>query len=523
MKKILSMLVALVLVLSALVVPAMAEVEYDPEATLYLVSSADPITCDPALASDGQSGMVIDRVFASLVRNTQDGGIEPELAESYEISEDGTVYTFKIREGVKFHDGTVCDANAIKWNYERQMGDNATADMPYAESCFGGIVKVEAPDALTFIVTLEEPSSSFLMNVAMRIGMGIVSPTAWEADPEGFARNPVGSGPYKFEEWVSGQYVSMVANPDYCLGAPTNAKVVVRFIAESGTRTAEMLSGGLDIMGDISLDDIAILKAADNVQVIATPGTNIGYMAFIDYEQNALFSDIRLRKAVAHALNMDAINAGLYGKDMVTAKSILPPTMVGGDGEFSLPEYNPEKAKQLMAEAGYPDGFSFTMLTYNVTKGYNPAGERLAVQVQAELAKVGIDCQIVIQPWSEFLAEKGAEHPNYDAVMCGWGAAANDAAYMLQLLESANAGTGCNESGYSNPAFDELVNKGRKAVTLEEAAAFYAEAAQLANEDLPVIPMGHGTSYSAASVKILNASEVVGGWGMQNQFTLKAK
>ena len=213
----------------------MAEAEYDPAATLYLVSTADPVTCDPALASDGQSGMVIDRVFASLVRYTQDGGVTPELAESYEITEDGTVYTFKIREGITFHDGTVCDANAILWNFERQMGDNATADMPYAESCFGNIVKAEAPDPLTFVVTLAEPSSSFLMNCAMRIAMGIVSPTAWEADPEGFARNPVGAGPYKFGEWVSGQYVTMPANEDYILGAPTNAMVVVRFIPESAT------------------------------------------------------------------------------------------------------------------------------------------------------------------------------------------------------------------------------------------------------------------------------------------------
>ncbi|MGI6691211.1 MAG: ABC transporter substrate-binding protein [Clostridiales bacterium] len=523
MKKLFTLLLALAVVLSMSAVSAMAEAEYDPAATLYLVSTADPVTCDPALASDGQSGMVIDRVFASLVRYTQDGGVTPELAESYEITEDGTVYTFKIREGITFHDGTVCDANAILWNFERQMGDNATADMPYAESCFGNIVKAEAPDPLTFVVTLAEPSSSFLMNCAMRIAMGIVSPTAWEADPEGFARNPVGAGPYKFGEWVSGQYVTMPANEDYILGAPTNAMVVVRFIPESATRTSEMLSGGIDIMGDIALDDIAVLKAADNVKVIATPGTNIGYLAFADYEKNELFSDIRLRQAIAHALDMDAINAGLYGEDMVTAKSILPPTMIGGDGEFSLPEYNPEKAKELMAEAGYPDGFSFTLLTYNVSKGYNPAGERLAVQVQAELAKVGIDCKIVIEPWSEFITSMYAETPDYDAIVAGWGAAANDAAYMLQLLESVNAGVGCNHSGYSNPEYDALVNKGRKAASFEEAAAYYAQAAQLANEDLPVIPMGHGTGYSAASIKIINADEVVGGWGVNNDYTLKAK
>ena len=525
MKKRLSVLLILALLASLTLVPALTAhaSEADPEAMLYFSTVADPITCDPAIASDGESGMVIDRVFSGLMRYNPDGSVSPEIAESYTVSEDGKVYTFKIREGITFHDGTVCDAEAVKWNYERQMGDNATPDMPYAVSFYSPIVSVEAPDALTFVVTLAEPNVAFLVNNAMRIGMGIASPTAFQADPEGFARNPVGSGPYKFGEWVPDQYFTLVRFDDYILGKPVNAGITYRIIKESATRTSEMITGGLDYMGNISLDDVPALAAAESVYLKSLPGKNIGYLAFADYAANDLFKDDRLRQAVAYALDIDTINKGLYGDDMVTAKSIIPPIMQGGDKEFTTLGYDPAKAQELMAEAGYPDGFSFKLLAYNVTKGYNPAAERLAVQIQAELSKVNISVEIIIKPWADFITSMYMESPDYDAILAGWGAASNDTAYMLQLLESMNAGDGANHSGYSNPEFDALVAKAKASTDPEVIASLYAEAAQLANNDLPVILLGHGMEYSAMSTKLINGPEWMGAWGAQDDHVEKSK
>lgn len=523
MRKLFGLLMAVIMLAGMIAIPALADAEIDPAATIYISTVADPVNCDPAFASDGESGMVVDRVFSSLMRYNPDGSVYPEIAESFEVSEDGLVYTFKIREGNKFHDGTVCDATAVKWNFDRQIGENGTADMPYKDSFFSQIVSCEAPDANTIILTIKEPNSAFVVYLAQRVGMGIISPTAYQSNPEGFSRNPVGSGPYKFGEWVSDQYFTLIANEDYILGKPENGQVVFKIIKESATRTSEMLTGGLDLMGNIAIDDIAALDAAENITLIRNPGKNIGYLAFADYATNDLFKDERLRKAVAYALDIETIDKGLYGDNMVVPKSVIPPIMQGGDHEFTTIGYDPEKAKELMTEAGYPDGFKFTLLAYNVTKGYNPAAERLAVQIQAELAKVNIRVDVIIKPWADFLASMYAEVPEHDAVVAGWGAASNDTSYMLELLDSKNAGTGTNHSGYNSPEFDALVAKAKAATSYEEAADLYAQAAQLANDDLPMILLGHGVEYAASSKKIVNSNEWYGRWGIQEDHMQKTK
>jgi peptide/nickel transport system substrate-binding protein len=375
-------------------------------------------------------------------------------------------------------------------------------------------------------VTLKTNDSTFLtLQGSHSLAAGLLSPTAYEADPEGADRNPVGCGPYKFVEWKSGQYIRTERFDDYFGGQVQNGGVVVRIIPESTTAVSELMTGGLDYVGDLAADQVDMLKAAtDVVDVVNTPGTNLSILSFVDYAKSPLFADLKVRQAVRYALDLSAINKALYGEAMEDAVSAIPTDMQSGRREdYVNLSYDLEKAKELLAEAGYPDGIEATLLTYNVTKGYNPAGEQLAVQLQAELAKANIKIDIQILPWGEFV-EKMYTDPaeGYDLLLHGWGADYNDSSNIIFLWSAAEAGGGANHSGYNNPVFEEIFAKATSASSYEEAGDLYAQAAQLINDDLPSIITGHGYQHLATSKKLVNAADYLGGWGNQNWHVQKA-
>jgi peptide/nickel transport system substrate-binding protein len=490
---------------------------------ITIATVADPKVLDPALGNDGESGMVLDRVFDGLVRYKPDGTIEPNIAERWETSPDGKKITFTIRRGIKFHDGTDVDAAAVKFSFDRQIAPNNTPEMPYAEEVWGKVSSCEAPDNYTVVLNLKIPDATFLVYLAQRTGIGsIISPTAFKADPIGFQRNPVGSGPYKFGEWIPDQYFTLIANEDYYEGKPKNDRLIYKIVKEPSVRASELLAGSVDALpSNISLQDIARLEADPNITVGSKPGINVGYMAFSDVQDpNRLFSDKRLREAVWRAIDRDALVRGLYGNNGVVAKSLIPPTMMAGDAAYQQPGYDPARAQALMAEAGYPNGFTFTLLSYNVTKGYNPAAERLAVALQNELSKVNIQVKVTIEPWAEYLTDAYSTHSPYDAVLCGWGAASNDTSYFMYLLRAGSIAGGDNVAAWNNPQFENLVSQ---ATTNADPAAqreFYVQAAQLVNDEMPWLLLSHGTEYWAYR-KNLQCEGLIGAWGVHEKDWVK--
>lgn len=523
MKKLLALALALAMLLS-IGSFAFAEEAYNPDA-IYMVSSTDdPTHMDPILCSDGQSTIITGLVYSALIGYNLDGTIYGDVAESWEVSDDALTYTFHIREGIKFHDGTTLDANAVKWNWDRVVPANGidTADLPYAELFYSDVESYEVVDDYTFVAHLSKPNNAFLVMIgSSSLAAGLVSPTAYEADPEGFDKHPVGCGPYKFVEWVSGQYVQLERYDDYHLGTVCNAGVIVRIIPEANTAVNELLTGGIHSLNYMTEDDYATIENSGTANMIAYQGNTLSIMSFADYEKNPLFSDIRLRQAVCYALDLDTIVKALYGDSMETATSAIPYLMAGGnyDGYTSI-GYDPDKAKELMTEAGYPDGFEFTLMTYNVVKGYNPAAEKLAVTIQSELAKVGITVNLkIVSPWSEFLnviytdpiSDDPDEH--YDVVLHGWGADYNDTSNILFLFSDDEIGGGANHSGYASPEFNEYFDNGIQSTSYEEATEWYIKAAQQLNDDVPVYIIAHGVDHIATSALIINAEECFGGIG----------
>ena len=516
MKRTVSILLSLLLVLVCFSGVSVAETAYNPDAMIILTNTDDPTSLDPAIAQDDQSTIVTGSLYSALIGYNKDGSLFCDVAESYDVSDDGKVYTFHIRQGIKFHDGTTLDAHAVEWNWNRVSPANATPDMVYSSVLFGNVESFEATDDYTFVVTLKDSDSTFLtLQGSNSLAAGLVSPTAYEADPEGFARNPVGCGPYKFVKWETGQYVQLERYDDYHLGQVKNGGIYIRILPESSTAVSELITGGIDVMNSLSNDQIAELKSQPTVQVIDVPGKNLSIMSFADCESNPLFQDVRLRQAVCYALDMDTINAALFGDSMEPALSAIPTSMQAGDRDDYQPiGYDLEKAKELMAEAGYPDGFKCTLLTYNISKVYNPAGEQLAVQIQAELAKVGIEVEIQILPWAEFVERMYADPvEGFDILLHGWGADYNDTSNILYLFSEGEAGGGQNHSGYTDPEYNEYFQNALHAASYEEAGEWYAKAAQNLNENVPAYILGHSKEYVACSQAILNPEETLGGWG----------
>lgn len=478
--------------------------EGDSSQFINLHLPSNPTMLDPALTSDGQGG-ILGFIVEALMKVDKDFNLIPGIAESYEVNDDATVFTFHITPDVVFHDGTPCDAEAVAWNLNRQVGDNALPDMPYSDTIFGKVTSVEATDDLTVVVTLSESDSTLPIYLAMPNGTGLVSPTAFEEDPEGFQRNPVGAGPYIFDEWIDDQSVKLTANPNYYDGEVQNAGINFKIIKEDAVRSSEYIAGGIDHLHTIGMNDIEQIESA-GYTVKSQPNLGYAFLSFADYENNDIFKDIRVRQAIWHALDRDTIVKALYNDRLEPANSMIPPGMYGGDEEYTTYEYDVEKAKELLAEAGYPDGFEFLYISRNEAEY-----QSMAVALQMELEKVGITMNIELLQRADWLEKVFQEEKDHDAIQFNWGAASNDPSYMAALWLSANArGGGYNTSGYNNPDFDALIDQARKTGDIDEQIRLYSEAAQMVNDDAPVVFLNRLGSYHSTNDSLVDPEGNIG-------------
>lgn len=460
---------------------------------------------DPAKTANGV-GAMLGFITEGIMRSDREMNIVPGIATGYDVNEDATKYTYTIRDGVLFHDGTPCDAEAIKWNYDRQIAGNADEEMYYANSVFGKVVSVEAPDKNTVIINLSEPDATLPYYLVVPNGFGLVSPTHHQKDPEGFKKNPVGAGPYKFVEWATESYIKLEANPHYYDGEVQNGGVNFRIIKEPAAMTSEFLAGGIDYFKftNSSLPDVDVVEA-QGFKTSNRPANGYGFICFADYDNNQYFKDIRVRQAIYHAIDREALVTGLFGGKLTVANSVIPPLMIGGDIAVTNYEYNPEKAKQLLAEAGYPDGFTFKYLGRS-----QPEHQATQTAVQAELKKIGIEMEIeVVQP-AEFSTTLLTYPPNFDMNPLNWGAAANDPSYMATIFMSVSAKGGYNVSGFSNPEFDGLIEQAKKTPDAAKQAEMYGKAAQIFNDEAPIIFLAAQRDYWALSPKLNDPEDSIG-------------
>ncbi|MCK6460072.1 MAG: ABC transporter substrate-binding protein [Planctomycetes bacterium] len=480
-----------------------------PGGTFIWGRSGDATLLDPADVTDGESVMVVTNIFDTLVAFKRGSTeIEPSLATEWTTSPDKLVWTFLLREGATFHDGSPVDAEAVVFSFERQRDPAHPARRPtstfsYYQNNFKALAKVEAVDARTVRFTLREPYAPFLPALAL-FNCSIVSPKAFASegkDAEGrykynFAQKPVGSGPFVFESWEKDAHITLRANREYWGGAPHIGKLVFKPVVDPQTRLKELESGSIHGMENPELRDLEIIRRNPELRLLGSPGINVCYLAM--HTGRKPFDDVRVRQAVAFAIDKKRIIAAAYDNMAEPAVSMCPKTMAGFDKSLIDRTRDVARAKRLLAAAGYADGFETSLWYPDIQRAYlgNPANT--AIQIQADLKEIGIRVDIRRMEWSAILkATSAGEH---EMCLMGWMADIFDPDNFLYVLldrENAVEGTANNLSFYRGERVHELLLEAQRTYDWHRRERLYKEAQEILFEEAPTVPIATAPDFRA--------------------------
>jgi len=459
---------------------------------------SDASSLDPATVTDGESVMVTVNLFDTLVAyEPEEMRLVPSLATSWEASADHLVWTFRLREGVTFHDGTPCDAAAVVFSFLRQKDPAHPAHVgsfPYYEDNFKALATVEAVDARTVRFTLSRPYAPFLGNLAL-FSAAVVSPAAWASeglDAKGkyrydFAQRPVGTGPFVFSAWHRAERIVLAANEKHFLGRPPVDRLVFRPLKSPQARLQELEAGGLHGLFNPDLVDVPAAARDRRLTVLSRPGLNVGYLAMNC--DKPPFDRAAVRRAVALAIDKSRILRAAYNGMAQPAETLCPE---GLPGHLPLPPSrpDPERARALLEEAGLADGFSTELWYGTATRPYMPDPEAVAIQVQQDLRAVGVEARLKKVEWSAYIP--ATQRGDHAMCLLGWMADCFDADNFLYVLldkDNARPGSANNVSFYRGERFHELVVQAQGETDPARRVELYQEAQRVAREDAPVVPL----------------------------------
>ncbi len=515
----------------------------------------DSVSLDPAIITDGESFRVSGQILEGLY-TFKPGTTEPvgALAEECTPNDDATEWTCTLREGVKFHDGTDFNADAVIFNFERwRFTDNALhfpeQVFEYYEAMWGGfddgsiITSVEAVDDLTVKFTLSSPMAPFLANLAMDM-FAISSPAALEANGAAYgtpAVGAVGTGPFKFVEWVEADHITVEANADYWGGAPSVDQVIWRVIPDASARYLALKAGDIQGMEQATPEDFEAAQSDPELQVLFDAPLNTVYLAF-NFKIKE-FQDPKVREAVAHAVNKEALAEAFWGASGQVAKTLIPATMWGFNDAIEDYAYDPELSKQLLAEAGYPDGLSEMTIAEDILDAegnvvykagevmplrfnYIPADrfyisgpKAVAEAMSADLAKAGIITELYTPgDWATYLGER-RDGKLVGLYMLGWGGDNGDPDNFTGYFYATGAEPIAREGWYQNPELATLLQDALKTPGQDAREPMYQEAEQMLHDDIariwlvhqatPILLSANVTGYQPQAVDADNYNLVV--------------
>ena len=446
---------------------------------LMIAVNQEPASLEPILTQSGADFVVVENWGEYLIQKTPSGELKPGLATSWKVSPDGKTVEFALRKGVKFHSGDPLTVSDVKFSFERGQAKNNTV-----KTRLGLVEKFEVIDDYRFKLYFKTPDVTYISN---RGGVMIASKIYYDrVGEEQFVRQPVGTGPYKFVQNVPGEYVDIERFEDYWGQKPSVREARFYFVPEDTTRLAKLQAKEVDLIQSVPYPLVKQIEQRTDLKVVklATNHPTQGVI-FANSNPKVPWHDRRVRLAMAYAIDCDAITKKIaYGIPQRLA--YLAPGELGYDPNLKPYPYDPKKAKALLAEAGYPNGFEFKI--YWPITGRSQMSREIAEAVGAYLEVVGLRPQLVGEEYAAYYARRrGAKAPDAEYVVCGTTgrAGAPDPSYYLDLFYSSQGG----QSVYSNPEFDKVVAQAKATVDNAKRAELIKKAVRIGYDDVAGIPI----------------------------------
>ncbi|WP_113905966.1 ABC transporter substrate-binding protein [Aliidiomarina celeris] len=482
-------------------------------------AEGNPESFNPQLVTSGTTlDMTSAQLFDRLLEynnDTQD--FEPALATAWEVSNNGLVYEFELRQNVSFHStdyftpSRSFNANDVVFSFNRWLQPNhpfhlvSGGNYPFfsATRLDRLILSVEALNSHRIRITLREPDSSLLSILASNFSVMHSQEYAQQmleaGTPEHVDQFPVGTGPFYFRHFRKDVAVNYSAHEHYWKTRAATDNIVFRITTNDHKRMLMLLTGDCDISPYPPARDVEWLDQRRDIQLQRSLSPNTAFWAF--NTERVPFNDARVRQALAHAINRESLIRTVYHEHAVIANSILPDSSWAHRAYPSAYAYDPQRARELLAEAGYENGFSMTIWALPVQRAYNPNARVMAEQMQSYLAQVGVTAQIISYEWSTFRRDLAAGQ--HDSVLIGWSADhADPDNFFRPLLTCAAKASGNNRAQWCNSDFDEAVTAAIRSNNQRERRAHYYLAQQILSEHVPIVPLAHSIRFQAAAADI---------------------
>lgn len=490
---------------------------------LVYCSEGSPESFNPQLVTSGTTiDIISQQLYDRLVDISPDNGdIIPGLATDWQVSADGTRYQFSLRDDVSFHTtryfspSRKFNARDVVFTFNRITDPlhpfhlQGGGVYPYFQSVdWAGLVKqVQAIDEHTVVFELQRPDSSFMSNLttdfAAILSAEYAEQLLAEKQPAQMDRLPVGTGPFRFREYQKDILVRLYRNNDYWRGDTQPEQLVFDIVPNNARRMAKLFTHECDIVSYPRVAELELIAARPDVTVQESTSMNVGFWAF--NTQKPPFDQLAVRQALSMAINRAAILQAVYYGKATPAYGILPPTSWAYNDGLPAPVYSPAKAKALLAEAGYPNGFTMDIWAMPVQRLYNPNALKMAELMQADLAQIGVRANIVSYEWNSFRQKLG--NFEHDSVLIGWAADNPDPDnFFSPLLSCAARDTGTNRANWCDPLFDDIISQALLTADQQQRRALYLAAQQYLHQQQPLVAIAHSQRFQAISSSVSGVS-----------------